>query len=51
MALVIDYHVFTNDLLSSTSNLEHALIILKCMVNEHVFMDLVALNKIKLAKN
>ena len=29
----------------STSTLQHALISLKCMVNEHVFMNLVSLNK------
>ena len=28
-----------------TNTLEHALILLKCMVNEHVFMNLVSLGK------
>ena len=29
----------------STSTLEHTLIFLKCMVNKHVFMNFVSLNK------
>ena len=33
-------------IMHSTNTLEHTLIILKCMVNEHVFMNLVSLSKI-----
>ena len=46
MALFIDKHVFEYKFFKHcTSTLEHALIILKCKVNEHVFMNLVALGK------
>jgi len=36
-------HVFAYDVFNhSTSTLEHTLIFLKCMVSEHLFMDLVS---------
>ena len=42
-ALFTDKHVFAFDVFNhSTSTLEHTLIFLKCMVNEHLFMDLVS---------
>ena len=46
LTLFTDKHVFVYKCFyHSKSILEHALIFLKCMVNEHVFMNLVSLNK------
>ena len=33
-------------IMHSTNALEHSLLFLKCMMNEHVFMNFVSLNKI-----
>ena len=43
MHLHINYHFC-----HFTSTLEHALIFLKCMINEHVFMNFVSLRKIEM---
>ena len=32
-------------IMHSTKTLEHVLIILRCMINEHVFMNILSLNK------
>ena len=36
---------FANFFYHSPNTLEHTLIFLKCMVNEHVFMNLISINK------
>ena len=46
MALFTDKHVFAhNHFYHFTSTLDHALIFLKCVVNEDVFLNVVSLSK------
>ena len=46
MSLFIDKYVFAYTIFNHfTSTLEHALVFLKCIVNEHVFIYLVSLSK------